>query len=98
MEEPFRVVIVGGGLIGLLAAHILSQAGIQYVVLEKREVLARDGGASIGFYPQTARIFDQLGLLEAVQKIWSPLSRKIVTDHSGAIYKNHPRFDWMREK
>lgn len=98
MEEPFRVVIVGGGLIGLLAAHILSQAGIHHVVLEQRAVLVRDGGASIGLYPQTVRIFDQLGLLEAIRKIWSPLSRKIVTTHEGAIYKDHPRFDWMREK
>ena len=98
MEEPFRVIIVGGGLVGLLAAHILSQSGIQYVVLEQREVLARDGGASIGLYPQTARIFDQLGLFGAIQRIWSPLSRKIVTTHKGDIYKDHPRFDWMREK
>lgn len=98
MEEPFRVVVVGGGLIGLLAAHILSQAGIQYVVLEKRAALVGDGGASIGLYPQTARIFDQLGLLEAIQRIWSPLSRKIVITHEGAKYKDHPRFDWMREK
>lgn len=98
MEERFHVVIVGGGLIGLLAAHILSRAGIQYVVLEKRKALVRDGGASIGLYPQTARIFDQLGLLEAIQKSWCPLSRKIVTNHVGSIYKDHPRFDWMREK
>ncbi len=34
-DTPMRVVIVGAGMSGILAAHRLAQAGIDYVVLEK---------------------------------------------------------------
>jgi 4-hydroxyacetophenone monooxygenase len=34
-DRPFRVVIVGAGMSGLLAAHRLQQAGVPYVVVEK---------------------------------------------------------------
>ncbi len=33
--RPFRVVVVGAGMSGLIAAHRLGQAGIEHVVLEK---------------------------------------------------------------
>jgi 2-polyprenyl-6-methoxyphenol hydroxylase-like FAD-dependent oxidoreductase len=98
MGEAFRVIIVGGGPIGLLAVHCLSKAGIDFVLLERRDTLSPDSGASIGIYPSTIRIFDQLGLLGPLQKIWSPLRRKLVITHEGVIYKDHPRFSWMRAK
>jgi len=34
-EREFRVVIVGAGMSGLLAAHRLQQAGVRYVIIEK---------------------------------------------------------------
>jgi len=34
-ERPFRVVIVGAGMSGLLAAHRLAQAGVEFFVIEK---------------------------------------------------------------
>lgn len=98
MECPFRVIIVGGGPIGLLAAHCLSKAGIDFIVLERGGTLLPENGASLGIYPSTLRIFDQLGLLGPVQEMWSPLSRKIVITHDGVIYKDHPRFQWMKTK
>ncbi|KAK8061456.1 hypothetical protein PG994_007822 [Apiospora phragmitis] len=96
MEESFRVIIVGGGLIGLLSAHVLAKAKIDFVVLEQRDSLFPEHGASIGVYPHTVRVFDQLGLLDPLQKLWSPLTRKLVLTHSGCIFKDHPRFTWMR--
>jgi 4-hydroxyacetophenone monooxygenase len=36
-DRPFRVVIVGAGMSGLLAAHRLQQAGVPYVVIEKND-------------------------------------------------------------
>ena len=36
-DRPFTVVIVGAGMSGLLAAHRLHQAGIDFVVLEKND-------------------------------------------------------------
>lgn len=98
MDNNFRIIIVGGGPIGLLAAHCLSKANIDFVLLEQRTSLTPDSGASIGIYPSTFRIFDQLGLLEPLQEVWGPLRRKLVITHDGHIYKDHPRFDWMKNK
>ena len=36
-DRPFRVVIVGAGMSGLLAAHRLQQAGVPYVIIEKND-------------------------------------------------------------
>jgi 2-polyprenyl-6-methoxyphenol hydroxylase-like FAD-dependent oxidoreductase len=65
--KPFRVVVVGGGLVGLTAAHILSRAGIDFVILEKHNTVLSSQGTTLAFWPHTLRIFDQLGLLEALQ-------------------------------
>ena len=34
-DRPFRVAIIGAGMSGLVAAHRLAQAGVDYVILEK---------------------------------------------------------------
>lgn len=65
----FKVIIVGGGLAGLGLAHCLTQAGIDYVVLERNEDVCVNGGASMALWPHNARILDQLGLLEGAQQL-----------------------------
>jgi 2-polyprenyl-6-methoxyphenol hydroxylase-like FAD-dependent oxidoreductase len=44
---PFRVIVVGAGVVGLTASHCLQHAGIDHVVLEKRNDVAPAEGASI---------------------------------------------------
>lgn len=51
MEDTFKVIIVGGGPIGLLVAHALGHAGIDFVLLERRERLLEDTGAALIFSP-----------------------------------------------
>lgn len=68
-QKPFRAVIVGAGLVGLTAAHILSKAGIDFIILEKHDTPLSPHGTTLALWPHTIRIFDQLGLLEAVQPI-----------------------------
>ena len=36
-DSPFRVVVIGAGMSGLLAAHRLHQAGVEFVVIEKND-------------------------------------------------------------
>ncbi|KAI5867263.1 FAD binding domain protein [Durotheca rogersii] len=67
-ESPFRVIVVGGGVAGLAASHVLYKAGIDHVVLEKRSTVAPQAGASIAIYPNGARILSQLGCLDRVKK------------------------------
>jgi 2-polyprenyl-6-methoxyphenol hydroxylase-like FAD-dependent oxidoreductase len=77
MAAHFRAIIVGGGLVGLTAAHILSKAGIDFIILEKHDTPLSMYGSTLALWPQTLRIFGQLGLLDAMQPI---------LDHANQVY------------
>ncbi|KAI0160723.1 putative monooxygenase [Xylariaceae sp. FL1272] len=66
---PFKAIIVGGGLVGLTTAHVLSKADIDFVVLEKHESSFTTLGSTLALWPQTLRIFDQLGLLDSLESV-----------------------------
>ncbi|TLS25859.1 hypothetical protein PpBr36_07250 [Pyricularia pennisetigena] len=85
-HQSFRVIIVGGGPGGLLMAHMLSRAGIDWTLLERRE----DGGlvqpgTALALWPQAARVLDQLGLLEEAEKLYIPLVGKINFTKDGTV-------------
>ena len=61
MSQPFKVVIVGGGVGGLALALTLTKAGIDYVLLEAHPEIAPDAGASIAVSASGARTLDQIG-------------------------------------
>ncbi|KAL8722761.1 MAG: hypothetical protein Q9225_000822 [Loekoesia sp. 1 TL-2023] len=73
IKGTFRVIIVGGSIAGLVLAHCLEKAGIDYVVLEQHHEIAPQIGASVGIMPNGARILDQLSLLDAVEREIEPL-------------------------
>lgn len=58
----FKVIVIGGGPVGLTTAHALSKANIDYVVLEARPQIAEDVGASLVIFPPNLRVFSQFGL------------------------------------
>ncbi|CAK7201566.1 hypothetical protein SEUCBS139899_004272 [Sporothrix eucalyptigena] len=60
----FRAIIVGGGPVGLCLAHAFTLAGIDYVLLERRETPVEPSGFGLALWPHGVRILDQLGLLE----------------------------------
>ncbi|KAH9219751.1 BcBOA8 protein [Leptodontidium sp. 2 PMI_412] len=66
-SSDFKVIVVGGGITGLALACSLERAGIQYVVLESRDEVAPQVGASIAMLPNGMRLLDQLGILEKVR-------------------------------
>ncbi|KAI1807291.1 hypothetical protein F4811DRAFT_506379 [Daldinia bambusicola] len=68
-DREFRVIVVGGGPVGLTMAHTLSKAGIEYVVLERRPTVLEEGGASLVIAPNGMRAFKQLGLYERLREI-----------------------------
>jgi 2-polyprenyl-6-methoxyphenol hydroxylase-like FAD-dependent oxidoreductase len=53
----------------------LHKAGIEHIVLERRDNVAPPEGASIAMYPHGARILHQLGCLTAVQAACVPSER-----------------------
>ncbi|KAI1387203.1 uncharacterized protein F4822DRAFT_444000 [Hypoxylon trugodes] len=67
--DTFRAIVVGSGPVGLVAAHALSKAGIDFVVLERRPSVLEDAGASIVLEPRSIRVLAQLGLLDQLQAV-----------------------------
>lgn len=63
----FKVIVIGGGPVGLVAAHALSKAGIDFVVLEGRPQIAEDVGASLVLISHNIRVLAQLGMLDQLR-------------------------------
>ncbi|KAH6603968.1 fad binding domain-containing [Trichoderma cornu-damae] len=79
-ERPFRIIVVGGGVAGLVASNALQKLGIDHVVLEKHSDIAPPLGAGISMWPHGLRILHQLGYLPAIQKAAVPISREVSVD------------------
>ncbi|KAH7032604.1 uncharacterized protein B0I36DRAFT_347788 [Microdochium trichocladiopsis] len=75
---PFRIIIAGAGLVGLTAAHILHQAGIDFVILEKHVDPVPKVGSVMTIWPQTPRMFQQLGLDTFLDPLMESLRTSIV--------------------
>lgn len=85
--KPFRVIVVGGGPVGLTAAHALLSAGIDFVVLESRPTFTPEEGASLLAYASTQRVWHQLGLHGAMAAKASPVETRSSADHAGNVYR-----------
>ncbi|KAH8647945.1 hypothetical protein BX600DRAFT_555348 [Xylariales sp. PMI_506] len=88
-NEGFRAIIVGGGPVGLVAAHTLSRAGIDFILLEARGTVAPSQGATIALNPATLRIFHQLGLYTEACRMSATLARRSSFQGDGK-----PLSDW----
>lgn len=76
---PFHAIIIGGSVSGLTLAHTFSAANISYTLLEARDTISPQLGASIVIFPNGARILDQLGVYEKMEKeIMTPMRRSFV--------------------
>ncbi|KAK8110650.1 uncharacterized protein PG998_007107 [Apiospora kogelbergensis] len=97
--KPFRAIVVGGGLVGLTAAHILSKAGIDFIVLEKHSSIFTSRGTQLALWPQTFRIFDQLGLLDAVRPILDWCKRTyVLSAEDASVRMEDYTFDIMEKQ
>ncbi|KXJ96527.1 hypothetical protein Micbo1qcDRAFT_229401 [Microdochium bolleyi] len=93
----FKIIIVGGGPVGLLAAHALHKAGIDFVLLERRSTVQTHQGSSIGLGAPTIRVLDQLGLMDATAKLNHKLSHKYVITDQGKIFSDMYFATWLKE-
>lgn len=81
----FKVIIVGGGLSGLGLAHCLTKAGIDFIVLERGDLLVPKGGASMALWPNNVRLLDQLGLLKGAEEIDCGIKYKQNVRRDGSV-------------
>lgn len=73
--RPFKVIISGGSIAGLMLANALERANIDFEVLEKREV-APQLGQSILNLPCTNLVFEQIGIDAAINEVAVPIDMR----------------------
>lgn len=74
-QTPFRVIIAGGSVAGLTLANVLDKAGIDWVLLEKRDVVP-NVGQTILVMPCTTLIFEQLGIHKLLEEVGIPIKTR----------------------
>lgn len=94
-STPFKVIIIGGGPSGITAAHVLERAGIDFVVLERRDSVIDDVGASLVISPGSLRVFHQLGLLDRLMEIGHILADAKGFTADGHNFKRSSIGDYM---
>lgn len=97
-REPFKVIIIGGGPSGITAAHALARAGIDFVVLERRDDIVEDLGASLVLGPPSMRVFHQLGIFDQLMDIGCVLDDTRSFTADGYRFKTSSAFQQLKEQ
>jgi len=92
-EKQFRVVVIGGGIVGLALSHALQLANIDHVVLEKYDQIISVAGAALAIWPHTARVFDQFGFLDKVYASCRPIENEYRRWPDGSVNAPGVTFD-----
>lgn len=97
-SKNFKVIVVGGGPVGLTAAHALTHAKIDFVVLERRPSIVELVGASLVLLPHGMRVLGQLGLFDGLKSISTPLNQVTRGDHNGKDIGIFGFFEHLKQK
>src|SRR5438067_7879062 len=68
MAAPLNILVAGGGIGGLCAAYVLGREGHRVTVLEQSAAFG-EIGAGIQLGPNIFRMFDYLGLTQAIDEV-----------------------------
>lgn len=88
-SKPFRVIIVGAGIVGLTLSHALQLAKVDHVVLEKYDRVKSVKGAALIIWPNVERIFDQFGLLPNMLNTATPVVTEYCRWPDGTINRSN---------
>ena len=97
-NDPFKVIVVGGGPVGLTAAHALYLANIDFVVLERNDDVAVDVGASLALGADSMRFMQQPGLLDKLLSIGKKITSNKSFTKDGEIFADSTATEMTREK
>lgn len=92
-----KVIIIGGGPTGLIAAHALSRAQIDFVVLEAQSIIAKDVGASLVMMSYSIRVLSQLGLLDKLREYGHEVMRWAEYTQEKVISEAWPGYTLIEE-
>ena len=70
------VVIIGGGIIGLVAALNLAERGIPVTVLEKGRIAAEQSSRNLGWIRKTLRSAKDMPLSKKAEQFWTELPQR----------------------
>ncbi|KAL7940463.1 hypothetical protein V8C42DRAFT_337432 [Trichoderma barbatum] len=93
----FKVIIVGGGPSGLVAAHGLHLAGIDFVLLERRDSIIDHSGASVVLAPASMRILSQFGLREKLEAAGAELQHVKSFTSTGYKFRDSTQVRLLKE-
>ncbi|CAH0352792.1 MAG: FAD-binding oxidoreductase [Sphingobium sp.] len=74
------VVIIGGGIVGLMAALSLSERGIPVVLLEKGKLAGEQSSRNLGWVRKTSRAAADVPMATASDRLWANLSKRLDAD------------------
>lgn len=84
-QQQFKVIIAGGSVAGLTLANVLERAGIDFELLEKREV-APQLGQSILVLPCTNLVHEQLGVDRPTRDVYIPIGMREHWDDQSNLF------------
>lgn len=103
MQEDERIIISGGGPVGLICALGLARSGVPVTVLERNDTILDDPRAATT-HPATLELLDDLGLeadireaglVAPVFQFWDRLSGELVAEFDHALLRDETRFPYV---
>jgi len=96
MASPkFKVIIIGGGPVGMYLAHALQQTGIDYVLCEKRDAIPPPTAFGLFLWPHGMRLLHQIGLIDQAEAISSLLTKISHVGPTGDAVREHSDFSFL---
>ena len=98
-----RVLIAGGGPVGLVCAYALGLAGVPVAVFDENEVLQEDPRAATT-HPATLEVLDQIGVVDEVTargliartfQFWDRPTGELVAEFDHDLLRNDTKFPYV---
>lgn len=98
MAAGSKIIVIGGGPVGITAAHALSKAGIDFVLIESRPEIVMDAGSGLVLSAMGLRALGQLGLLPALNNMSTEVDKFQRLDHKGRDIGDTMFFTYLKER
>jgi len=74
------VVIIGGGIVGVVAALTLAERNVSVVLIEKGHIAGEQSSRNLGWVRKTSRHHDDIPMAMAADKLWADMPDRIGRD------------------